>query len=123
MTIPAEFFTPPPADGAPGDAMQSYSRIWRHVQVAVERHADWLANDRDEREELVQAARLELWRIDPSRCDVTNREDVNYLRAILRKRMSTVATASFHGRNARSDVVPLDLVKELKCEEEESAEE
>jgi len=79
----------------------------------VERHADWLANDRDEREVLIQAARLELWRIDASRCDVTNPEDVTCLRDRLRKAMSKEAKANFYGRYARSGVVPLDLVKEL----------
>ena len=123
MSTPSEEFTPPPADGATGDVMQAYSRIWRHVQDAVERHADWLVTDRDEREELIQAARLESWRIDASRCDVTNPKDVAYLKGILRKEMSNVAVASFHGRHARSDVVPLDLVKELGGGGEDSAEE
>ena len=123
MSTPSEDFTPPPADGATGDVMQAHSRIWRHVQVAVKRHADWLANDRDEREVLIQAARLELWRIDASRCDVTNPEDVDCLRKKLRRAMSKEAKANFRGRHARSDVVPLDLVKELRRRGEDSAEE
>ena len=123
MSTPSEAFTPPPAEGATGDVMQAYSRIWRHVQIAVERHADWLANDRDEREVLIQAARLELWRIDASRCDVTDPEDVARLRDRLRKAMSKEAKANFRGRHARSDVVPLDLVKELRGRGEDSEEE
>ena len=108
-----EAFTPPPQAGATGDVMQAYARIWRHVQVAVERHVRELTTDYDEREELMQAARLELWRIEPSRCDVTNREDVLYLRALLKRHIGGVATKKFGGKNARSDSVPLDLVKQL----------
>ena len=110
-----EAFTPPPADGATGDVMmQADSRIWRLVQASVHRTADRLSNDRDQREELIQAARLELWRIDASRCDFTDPRELSYLRGILSKEMSNVAEANFRGRNARTDVVPPELAKALK---------
>jgi hypothetical protein len=35
MSTPPEAFTLPPAEGATGDVMQAYSRIWRHVQAAL----------------------------------------------------------------------------------------
>ena len=45
------------------------------------------------------------------------------MREILRKEMRKVAKANFYGRYARSVVVPLDLVKELRGRGEDSAEE
>ena len=83
MMDTAESFTPPPEAGATGDVMQWYSKVWPHVQVAVEFCARDLASDREEREELVQEGRLELWRPDASKCDIRSREDLLYLRAML----------------------------------------
>ena len=106
-------FTPPPAEGATGDVMGAYSKIWRCVQAAVEREAYRLGDDHDEREELIQVARLELWRIDPSRCDITDPRDVAFLKGMLRKGMSDAA-AKLRGENSRSEEVPADLLKQLR---------
>lgn len=123
MSTPPEDFTPPPEGGDTGDVMQAHSRIWRHVRDGVERYAERLANDGDELAELIQAARVELWRIDASRCDLTNPDDVTRLRGKLREAMSKEAKTSFHRRHARSDVVPPDIRKELGGEGEDMAEE
>lgn len=109
MSPTEEHFTPPPDTNATGDAMQAYARVWRYVQYAVERYARSLTEDRDEREDLIQEARVELWRIDPSRCDLQNRNDVDYLRRMLRNCMRDLAKK----RVVRAESVPASVVKEL----------
>ena len=104
------------------DVMYAQARIWRHVQPGVERHAHILARDRDERDELIQAARLELWRIDPSRCDVTNRDDVAYLREMPKHNMSREAAARSRAESAGVDYVPLDIASQLRAPDGHSAE-
>lgn len=92
--LTTDAFTPPPDTDATGDAMQAFARVWRYVQSAVERHARELTEDRDEREDLIQEARVELWRIDASRCDLQSAEDLQYLRRALRNRMRRAAGLS-----------------------------
>ena len=94
MTGIPEFFTPPPDTDATGDVMQSQARVWRHVQPAVERCAYSLTDDRDEREDLIQEARIELWRIDPSRCNLQSGDDVRYLASVLMRHMRNFASAT-----------------------------
>lgn len=91
MPLTAKAFTPPPNTNATGDVLQAHARVWRHVQHAVESCAQALTTDPDEREDLIQEARVELWRIDASRCDLRNREDVVYLRRMLTNRMCKLA--------------------------------
>lgn len=92
MTESPEFFTPPPDTNATGDVMQSHARVWRHVQCAVERCARSLTDDRDEQEDLIQEARVELWRIDPSRCNLRSVDDLRYLRKVVTRHMRKVAS-------------------------------
>ena len=91
MARTAKAFTPPPNTSATGDVMQAHARVWRHVQCAVESCARALTRDRDEREDLIQEAHVELWRIDASRCDLRNREDLRYLRRMLTNHMCKLA--------------------------------
>jgi len=121
MSAHPEEFTPPPAAGATGDTMEAYARVWRRMQAGVERHASSVANDRDEREELMQAARVKLWQLDASRCDVSNAEDVAYLRRALKNEMNRVSAANFAGRAGRGDLVPSDLARALRGLNRDSA--
>lgn len=91
MARTAKAFTTPPNTKATGDVMQAHARVWRHVQHAVESCARALTTDRDEREDLIQEAHVELWRIDASRCDLHNPEDLRYLRRVLTNRMCKLA--------------------------------
>lgn len=93
-SLTPDAFTPPPSTNATGDAMQAFARVWRHVQSAVERYARDLTDDRDEREDLIQEARVELWRIDASRCDLRSAKDLQYLRRALKNRMRRAAGLS-----------------------------
>ena len=83
------------------------------IHAEVERHAREIATHRNERETLIQAARLKLWRIGRSRCDVTNPEEVLYLLRCSRGHISSEAAARFRTQNAGGDYVPLDLVKQF----------
>ena len=102
-SLTPDAFTPPPNTSATGDAMQACARGWRHVQTAVERHARELTGDLDERDDLIQEARVELWRMDASRCDLRSARDLQYLRRALANHMRNVA-----GLSARrmDDVTP-----------------
>lgn len=94
MPSTLEQFTPPPDTNATGDVMQAYAHVWRRVQFAVEQYARSLTADRDEREDLIQEARVELWRMDASRCDLGNRDELFYLRRRLIHHMLKVAKKS-----------------------------
>jgi len=96
-----ESFTPPPDTSATGDVMQSYGHVWRRVELAVERCARSLTEDRDERDDLIQEARVELWRIDPSRCNPQSADDVRYLARVLMRHMRKVASTT-RARNSGS---------------------
>ena len=109
----AESFTPPPEAGATGDVMEAYTRVWPHLQVEVERCARKITKDRDERDDLIQEARLELWRVDASRCDLRSMDDLLYLRAMLTKHMKKVAVSRGLVKEAPSESVPEDVVKTL----------
>lgn len=54
-------------------------------------NARLLTKDRDERQDLIQEARLALWQVDASRCDIRNRAEVRYLRKLLINHMRDVA--------------------------------
>lgn len=105
--------TPPPANGATGDVMQAYTKVWPHLRMTVEHTARELTKDRDEQNDLIQEARVALWQIDASRCDVRNREDLLYVRKVLKQHMKKVATAMGLVLEVSSSTVPEDVMKRL----------
>ena len=108
-----EEFTPPPESGATGEVTEAYARIWRRLGPFVTLGARSLARDRNEREELIQEARVKLWEIGSSRCDITDRGDVRVIQRILMNHMRKVARMRLNDGGDERDTVPPDLIKGL----------
>lgn len=109
-----EPFTPPPDTDATGDVMQANTKVWLHVQVMVELCAEELApTDRERQVELIQEARVVLWRMDASRCDIRSLEDLKVLRTMLGTAMGKEAKRLRRQDKERGEGVPEDLVKRL----------
>ncbi|MHB1861398.1 MAG: hypothetical protein ACYCVL_00385 [Gemmatimonadaceae bacterium] len=57
------------------------------VEPALRRGARRLTGNRDLRDDLVQEARIYLWRMDPTRFDLRDKEELRYVRRELLARM------------------------------------
>jgi len=110
----SEPFTPPPESSDTGDVMHAYAKVWPHVQVAVEYTVRDLTKNREFREELIQEARLEFWRVDPSRCNIRSLDDLLYLRSVLTTHVRRFAASRRREDATWLDVVPKDLRDELQ---------
>lgn len=113
MSGDSELFTLPPVSGATGDVLEAYTRVWRRVAITVELDARDLSQSRVERAELLQEARLRLWKIEPSRCDITEPQDVRYIHSILYNHMRKVLAKKRKEEDKFVDLVPPDLAREL----------
>jgi hypothetical protein len=109
----SEPFTPPPETSDTGDAMHAYAKVWPHVQVAVEYTVRDLTKNREHREELIQAARLKFWLVDPSRCNIQSQHDLFVLRSVLAKHVRRFAAKRRREDATWLDSVPKDLLQEL----------
>ena len=69
------------------EAMLIFSLAWPLFESRVERYARRLSDVRDEREDLVQEAKITLWKCDPSAFDFLVPDDVGYLRRAMLNRM------------------------------------
>ena len=113
VTEGGDWLTPPPEDGAAGDVMQAYARVWPYVEAAVEYTAREVAKDRDNRKELVQLAKVELWNQDASRCNIRSRDDLDYLRKVLSAFVKKKAAGKRVVVDTPSEIVPDDLKDRL----------
>jgi DNA-directed RNA polymerase specialized sigma24 family protein len=73
-----------------GDASLAVGSAWPVVAPTVTRFAERLTEDPDDRKDLVQEAMIELWKADPTRYDLRDPDDVDYLTRILTNRMRDV---------------------------------
>ena len=106
----SEEFTVPPASGATGEVTEAYARVWRRVGPLVRLCAMSVARNRNEREELIQEARVKLWEMGAARCDITDPADLRLTVGMLMNHMRREAARR---KDDADFVVPPDLVKEL----------
>ena len=106
-----EQFTPPPEMGETGDVRDANGRVWPLVKLAVEIRARELGRTGEERRELIQEARLAMWTLDASRCDLSDRDQ---LEAFQRRLLNSMR---WHAPKLRPEgtrhAVPDDLVTML----------
>ena len=74
-------------DSGDGDARRAVSRVWSEMEVPLRRVAQRLTENRDEQDDLLQEALVELWRTDPTRYDLRQRNEQRFLRRVLVNRM------------------------------------
>lgn len=74
-------------DSGDGDAQRSVSRLWGEMEAELRRVAQRLTENRDEQDDLLQEALVELWRTDPTRYDLRRRNERRFLRRVLVNRM------------------------------------
>lgn len=74
-----------------GSSDGAFDRAWEVLQKSVGTVAWRLTRNREDQEELIQEARIELWLIDPTRFRVDDSGQVRYLRKMLMRRMWRVA--------------------------------
>lgn len=69
----------------------AFDRAWALLEKAVRTVAWRLARNREDQDELMQEARIELWLIDPTRFRVDDPPQLRYLRKMLMRKMWQVA--------------------------------
>ncbi len=74
-------------DSGDGDAQRAVSRVWGEMEAELRRVAQRLTENRDEQDDLLQEALVELWRTDPTRYDLRRRNERRFLRRVLVNRM------------------------------------
>jgi DNA-directed RNA polymerase specialized sigma24 family protein len=72
---------------ATADTERGLERVLAAVEPALRSAARRLTGNRDLREDLVQEARIYLWRMDPARFDLSDGEELRYVRRELLARM------------------------------------
>lgn len=65
------------------DSRDAVARVWSQFEETLRRVSLRMTDDEDERDDLLQAALMELWLADPTRFDVRDRGERRYLRRIL----------------------------------------
>ncbi len=70
-----------------GDSGRAVEAMWPGMEVSLLPAARRITEDRDQQDDLVQEALVELWMIDPTRFDLRERKELNYLRRMLVNRM------------------------------------
>jgi DNA-directed RNA polymerase specialized sigma24 family protein len=70
-----------------GDARRAVESSWPLFEPMLTRMAERMTADQDERDDLVEEARIKLWKADPTRFDLRDPVDVRYLQKILVHRM------------------------------------
>lgn len=105
--------TPPPDTDSTGDVRHAFAKVWPYLQATVEFYARSLTADRDEREDLIQEGRAELWRTDASRCEIRSRHDLAYLRTKLTRHVRKVAVSKGLVGETAAEWVPDDLKRRL----------
>ena len=73
-----------------GDASRAVESAWPIFEAKLTRKAERMADDQDQREDLLQEARIKLWKVDSTRFDLYDLDDVQYLQKILVHRMREV---------------------------------
>ncbi|HEY5218546.1 MAG TPA: hypothetical protein VIJ16_02000, partial [Gemmatimonadaceae bacterium] len=66
---------------------RNMARALAVLEPTLQRVAHRLTNNRDLRDDLLQEARIYLWRMDPSRFDLRNVDEVRYVQRELVARM------------------------------------
>ena len=74
-------------DSGDGDAQRAVARVWGEMEAELRRVAQRLTENRDEQDDLLQEALVELWRTDPTRYDLRRRNERRFLRRVLVNRM------------------------------------
>ena len=79
-------------DGVPitTEAMLYIALLWPSFQHSIERYAERLSPDADDRDDLIQVAMIALWRSDPTAYDFLIPDDVAFLRRVMKHRMLDV---------------------------------
>ena len=70
-----------------GDAHLAVEAAWPLFRQGVRRTARRLSAAPDDQDDLEQEAFIELWRCDPTRYDLTRKDDVDYVARLLSNRM------------------------------------
>ena len=73
-----------------GNTALAVEKVWAEVASLLRRIATKTTEDRDLRDDMVQEAHIFLWEIDPTRFDLRNRVERDYLVGMLINRMREV---------------------------------
>jgi DNA-directed RNA polymerase specialized sigma24 family protein len=74
-----------------GDASRAVDSAWRVLRPTLRPMVWGLSSDVDEQDDLMQEALIELWQVDPTRFDLEQSADREYLRRMLVNRMLDVS--------------------------------
>lgn len=81
-----------------GESSLAVEAVWPQIEFSLLPAARRITEDRDQQDDLVQEALVELWMIDPTRFDLRERKEFNYLRRMLVNRMWDVWRGETPGR-------------------------